>query len=46
MVLSREKKILSTEDKVRPNRDDSDHVLTILIDVNYNKKPGTYNATF
>jgi hypothetical protein len=33
MVLSAEKKILSTEKNVRPNGDDSDHVLFMTIDV-------------
>jgi hypothetical protein len=33
--LSAEKKILSTENNVRPNRDDSDHVsfITIVVDL-------------
>jgi hypothetical protein len=31
MVLSAEKKILSPEDNVGPNRDDIDHVLVMVI---------------
>jgi hypothetical protein len=39
MVLSAEKKILSTENEVRPNRDDNDHVLYITINVDSSQSP-------